>query len=347
MDKNSDANWMAGNYGLMVHYLLPKVYGPGNERSDDIDFLADNFDLDGFLEDFEATGAEWLIFTIGQNTGCYASPNSTLEEFAGPGHTTRRDLIFEIAHAVKQRGKRFIAYLPCEVSANTSLHKPLGWITAPGTNQAEFQNRYLEVIREWACRYGNSLDGWWFDGCYPWEVFHNSRLFGPEWVTAARAGNPKALLTFNDGCFVSGHTQPPNEFCDYLSGEACYLLPGGIKFGRQPAPYFPMRRQISDLPCQWHLLVPLDAFWMLGGKTDWLDADSPFAPVPDPERPAPMPEPVYPDDLLFDLVGRLIDMGGAVTLNAGIYADGRLGAATCDQLARLCGHRIRKLASEA
>lgn len=342
MGAHVDTEWLAGRYGLMVHYLLPKVYGPDNEYSEDINELADHFDLDGFMADFDASGADWLIFTIGQNTGFYSSPNSVLDSYAGAGHTTRRDLVYEIAQAVKRRGKRFIAYLPCEVNSNLSLHEPLGWVTAPGSDQAEFQRRYLEVIREWAVRYGDLLDGWWFDGCYTWEVFHNRHIAGAEWVAAARAGNPRALLTFNDGCFVVGNARPTNEWCDYLSGEASYLLPGGIKFGKQAAPYFPTAQQLRDLlPCRWHLLVPLDVFWMLGGQTDWLEADAPFIPAKDPDHPAPMPAPVYSDELLFDVVDRLLEIKGAVTLNAGIYAGGRLGPDTRGQLRRLREHRNR------
>ena len=121
MGAHVDTEWLAGRYGLMVHYLLPKVYGPDNEYSEDINELADHFDLDGFMADFDASGADWLIFTIGQNTGFYSSPNSVLDSYAGAGHATRRDLVYEIAQAVKRRGKRFIAYLPCEVNSNLSL----------------------------------------------------------------------------------------------------------------------------------------------------------------------------------------------------------------------------------
>ncbi len=69
---------MADNSGLMVHYLLPKVYGPNNETSENINELADRFELDEFMADVDITGASGLIFTIRQNTGFYSGPHTTL-----------------------------------------------------------------------------------------------------------------------------------------------------------------------------------------------------------------------------------------------------------------------------
>ena len=71
------ADWMRlGSYGVMVHWLAP---GPAREKGEyihDLNRAVDGFDLDRFVQDFQATGADWLIFTIGQNTSYYASPNA-------------------------------------------------------------------------------------------------------------------------------------------------------------------------------------------------------------------------------------------------------------------------------
>ncbi len=149
---------MSGKYGLMVHYLIPNLWSIDGIRYRNPEAVVDAFDLDVFMGNFDATGAEWLIFTIGQNTGFYCSPNATLDRLAGPGHCTKRDLLMEIATAVKARGKRFIAYLPCEVYGNKTLHEPLVWDTTPGSLQKEFQQRYTDVIKEWSLRLGRC--GW-------------------------------------------------------------------------------------------------------------------------------------------------------------------------------------------
>src|SRR5437667_1374497 len=79
------ADWMSrGSFGMMVHWLAP---GPPPEKGDyisDLNRAVDAFDRDRFLKQFRESGADWLIFTIGQNTGYYASPSATLDRLVGP-----------------------------------------------------------------------------------------------------------------------------------------------------------------------------------------------------------------------------------------------------------------------
>jgi hypothetical protein len=286
-----------GSFGIMVHWLAP---GPGREKGEyvrDLNRAVDGFDLERFIRDFQATGADWLIFTIGQNTSYYASPNPVLDRLAGPGHCSKRDLVLEIAQRLHKSGKRFIAYLPSEVNAPTGLHKPFAWNPK---DQSEFQRRYTSFIREYAVRYGKNLDGWWFDGCYTWDVFPNRTYNWPLWFDAARAGNPDAAVAFNDGV---GHTKPVTPLQDYLSGEADRLYPPKSGFA-------------EGTTCQWHTLVPIDCEWIYGG-------------------PGPMPPPKYTDADLFRFVKRCKAVKGAVTLNVGIYQEGKMAPASVSQLSRL------------
>jgi hypothetical protein len=329
--------WMAGRCGIMNHWLYPGVLPAAGEPAATFDEAVDCFDLDGFLADFATTGASWLIFTLGQNTGYYISPNAVLEELAGPGHCSRRDLACELAEGVHRLGKRFIAYLPCEIAANTTLHDGFAWQTAPGTVQAEFQRRYTRVVAEWARRLGPLLDGWWFDGCYTWPVFHNSHMDWPLWTAAARAGNPAAALTFNDGSFCIGNLEPTIPEHDYLSGETEMLVEGQARLGREePArTHLPAARFVPGTHCQWHSLLPIDCFWGHGAPAPrWLSRQR-YREVPPGARSAPMEPPVYDDAELGSYLQRCLSVGGAVTLNVGVYQDGRLGPDTVRQLARL------------
>ena len=56
-----------------------------------LDEAVDHFNLERWLEDFAATGAEWVILTLGQNTGHYLSPNSIITANANPGACSQRD----------------------------------------------------------------------------------------------------------------------------------------------------------------------------------------------------------------------------------------------------------------
>jgi hypothetical protein len=303
-------------FGLMVHWLAPGPAPEVGERLLEPDRAVDGFDLERFRTDFEQSGADWLIFTIGQNTGFYASPNAVLDRLVGSGHASRRDLVLEIARAVHRLGKRFIAYLPAEVNAQSpEIHAGFAWNPA---DQSEFQRRYTRFIREYAARLGSLLDGWWFDGCYTWPAFHNSLYDWPLWCGAARAGNPDAALAFNDGSFCVGIDRPLAPDQDYLSGEVEVLRTGMLRLGRgEDAPLvLPLTRFVPGTSCQWHALVPIDCHWAH-------------------EAPGPMEPPRYRDDELFAFVKRCRSVGGAVTLNVGIYQEGHLGAESLSQLRRL------------
>ena len=330
--------WMRGRYGVMCHWLFPGVLPEKGESAPNLDEAVNRFDVGRFLADFEATGGNWLVFTFGQNSGYYASPNPEIDKLAGIGHCSQRDLALEIAEGVHRLSKRFIAYLPCEIGGNRSLHEGFAWNTEEGTDQAEFQRRYVRMVEEWAVRFGKRIDGWWFDGCYTWPVFHNGHMAWPSWYDAARAGNPDAILTFNDGCFCVGSTRPIVADHDYLSGEADMLVKGRIRLGRTSGPaqtHLPESRFVPDTRCQWHCLVPIDCMWMHGNPPpDWLP-DSPYRAIDPTLTHGPMEPPLYSDDDLYSFLSDCLNVGGAVTLNVGIYQEGHLGQETVRQLARL------------
>lgn len=310
-------DWMVeeGLFGMMVHWIAPGPAPEKGERISDLNRAVDAFQLDRFIEQFEESGAAWLIFTIGQNTACYASPNATLDRLAETEHCSRRDLALELAGEVHKLGKRFIAYLPAEIKAPKALHKPFAWNP---DDQSEFQKRYTAFIREYAERFGNLLDGWWFDGCYTWSDFHNSLYDWELWCGASRAGNPDAALTFNDGSFCVGKTEPVTPMQDYLSGEIDKLVDGKIRLGRQENAllYLPESRFAEGTKCQWHGLLPIDCIW---GHS----------------KPGPMEPPMYSDEKLLSFLQNCRSVQGVVTLNVGLFQEGHMGSETLAQLKRL------------
>ncbi len=336
--ENPRVQWMKGKYGLMVHWVAP---GPPPQKGEyimNLNKAVENFDIKGFMTDFDRTGAEWLIFTIGQNTGFYSSPNTVIDSLAGFGHTSSRDLVLEIAKAVKKRGKRFIAYLPCEVKGNSFMQKGFDWNTQPGTDQIEFQKKYLRVVREWAVRFGQNIDGWWFDGCFKWDAFSNKYMEWEKWYDAARAGNKNAAITFNDGSFCINITKPIVESNDYLSGETEVLINGKIRLGGrlnegEANLFIPKQAYVDGTQCLYHVLVPIDACWAHSSPWEaWRNV--PFTPAVLRQQEE-MEPPVYTDKDLFKFVNDFTKVGGAVTLNLGIFQEGHLGKESIKQLERL------------
>ncbi len=311
----ADAAWMSGRWGVMVHWIAPGPAPEHGPRLTDTNAAVDRFDLDRFMAQFAATGAQWLIFTVGQNTGYYCSPNAVLDRLAGPGHCSRRDLLRELGERLHELGRRLIVYLPTEVQAPTVLHQPLAWNP---DDQTEFEQRFTAFIAEYSRRLGPLVAGWWLDGCFDWPFFPQSDRRWPLWLEAARAGNPEAVVACNDGSLCCGITAPVTPLQDFLSGQAEVLRDGQIRLGRSHAAplYLPTERFCPGTRCQWHGLLPIDCFW---GH----------------HQPGPMEPPKYTDDELIGFVRHCLSVGGAVTLNTGIYQEGHLAAASVAQLARL------------
>src|SRR3972149_2185539 len=68
------ADWMArGSYGGVGHYLIAPPGDTAEAETADLNRIIDGFDLDHFMTQFQESRADWLIFTIGQNTGYYKS----------------------------------------------------------------------------------------------------------------------------------------------------------------------------------------------------------------------------------------------------------------------------------
>ncbi len=270
----------------MVHYLVYPQGKTADEKTASLNRIVDGFNLDLFVKQFEESGADWLIFTLGQNSGYYCSPNDWLDK-ALPGHTSRRDLALEISKRVKALGKRFIAYLPAEVHGQCAdVHKAFAWNNA---DQSEFEKRYPAFIRAYALKFGKNLDGWWFDGCYMYLPFM-TKYDWPVWLAAARAGNPDTIVALNPGWinYDAKKSKPLTPLQDYMAGEMEKL----------PLQYMPTGRFVDGV--QWHALMPLDGVF-------------------GPGKPHS-----YEDKVLFDWVKRVKDVGGAVTLNVPISQGGTM-----------------------
>ena len=317
------ADWMSeGSFGLMVHYLMSPAGGTPEEKTADFNKIVDAFDVPQFLQQFNSTGADWLIFTIGQNTSYYNSPNSFLDA-RQPGHTPRRDLVLEIATGLKAAGKRFIAYLPAELAGPENLQQAFGW-NKEDPRQVAFQPNYQAFIRAYSLQYGKNCDGWWFDGCYEWPVFPNQNLDFAGYIAATRAGNPDAITAFNDGAFCVGKIKPVTPLEDYHAGEIHTLVEGQVALGwwkNNPKPYLPDGRFVEGV--QWHGLLPVDSTFC------------------GPE----LPDQHYDDATLIRLLKAVKSVGGALTFNLPIAVTGVVPETSISQMQRL-GQAIGAKTSE-
>jgi hypothetical protein len=261
-------------FGIMCHYLADAASSKSAVRitSDDWNRRVDGFDVPRFTTQVTSAGAQYVMFTLGQNSGFYCSPNATYDEIVGTAHSrlSRRDLVGELGTALRRAGVRLIAYVSSAAPANdraavealrcTPEWDASRWQLRPGTylrtepvddRLSEFQRRWAAVLREWSVRWGDSVSGWWVDGCYFADRMYR-HAEGPNFrslAEALRAGNPQSALTFNTG--VRTHMVSDNPFDDYTAGETDSLA--------MPFKYGPWSRQRGD--ARLHVLSYMGTWW--------------------------------------------------------------------------------------
>lgn len=315
------AAWMAeGRFGLMVHYLPRPLDGTREERQAWLDRTVDAFDLDGFMRQFEAIGADWLIFTLTQTNGVMTSPNPVLDPKAAQ-LVARRDLVMEIAQRIRQANKRLILYLPSSSD---------GGFMARMVSKPDDDNQwYFQFIGAYSEKFGRLHHGWWFDACstLPLEEWR-------RWIAACRAGNPDVVVAFSGAEFCTGGPiEPRCPIEDYHAGEIHvldggrirrdFLVPGGTYFlrpdgvlqkeGQEPRYYMPDGQFLGGV--QWHALLPIDLTF-------------------NPAIPDRMCR--YSDRELFGFVTAVKSVGGAITINVPIdIQTGLISADSHAQLVRL------------
>jgi len=217
------AAWMPkAKWGIMVHYLADWISRSNNmEMSpDQWNKLVNQFNVEALADQVKSTRAGYMIFTIGQNSGYYLSPNKTYERLTGiKDHLSRRDLVADLSAALQKRGIKLIVYLPSGAPGQDSVaKKALDYKNGPYPNK-EFQQKWERVIKEWSLRWGKNVVGWWFDGCYWPSIMYRSEKapnFG-SFAAAARAGNRQSVVTFNPGVVYRLISMTPHE--DYTGGE--------------------------------------------------------------------------------------------------------------------------------
>lgn len=303
----------------MTHYLgaPPSSDGGAELTAERWNRQIDAFDVDGLVEQLVACNANYLLFTLGQNSGHYCAPNATYDELVGirPSKCSQRDLIADLAAALKPHGIRLMVYLPSGAPAADPVARkrlkwrwgrPGGW-QLPGEKVGgrlvEFQRNWEAIICEWSKRWGTDVSGWWIDGCYFADQmyrFDDAPNFA-SLAAALRAGNPHSIVAFNPGIKVPVVCHTKHE--DYTAGEARLSdMPKVVE--TCPGRFL----DCSGRKVQYHVLSFLGESWCRG------------------ERPA------SPDEQIVDYVRRLNAKGAAVTWDVPIERSGRIPASFVEQL---------------
>lgn len=307
------AVWMAkGGYGIMVHYLVRPQGATAEEKTADLNRIVNGFDLPHFMNQFDESGADWLIFTLAQSTGYLSSRNEFIDAIQ-KGYSPDRDLVSEIGTELHKRGKKMIVYLPGAHTPADPTIKRLLKMGSPG-----YTDRHNEFIRHYSLKLGKLNHGWWFDSCAPQE----NKTWLNE-IEACRAGNPDSVVAFSGAefCASKGNISPLSPVEDYHAGEIHLLENGRIRTdlinpngnevivtaegklrekGKAAGLYLPDSQFIGNV--QLHCLLPIDLSFNPAIPNQYCH---------------------YTDKELFRFVDSIKSVGGAITINVPITgADG-------------------------
>jgi hypothetical protein len=279
-------------YGVFVHFL-----GGGSHWNQKVN----SFNVKTFAEQMEQAGAGYVIFTLGQNSGYYCSPNASYNKYTGYQAGERcstRDLPLELADSLLKKEIRLMLYLPSRAPQDDKHAMTcLGDVHQQQPAPQEFTRKWSEVIREWSLRYETKVSGWWFDGAYNttgWDDLSKPYNWN-SWAAACRSGNPQSILAFNPGTDIKKAFKSLTKQQDYTAGEQ-------NDFGVTP----------KDNPAtdevQWQVLSYLGTHW---GKADG---------------------PRKNDNWMIDYIQTVNKQGGVVTIDVNVAEDGTVYTPHLEQL---------------
>lgn len=299
MRARTDMRWFReAGYGLMIHWtsgVAPRQGSPKPYAE-----AVRDFDLPTFVQQVVRTGAKFVTLTTSHAQMFFPAPLRSLEQIL-PGRTSARDLIGELADALRPHGIRLILYYHLGSSADPKWQEASGFFQ---TDTTKFWNHWTAVIAEAGERYGDKLAGWWFDDgtanyyyrSAPWE-----RL-----ASAAKAGNPARMICFNPWVLP-----PATEFEDYLAGEGNAdpsvhgtLTPADA--GRISSGMYAGRQASSALIME----------------TDWIHG----------KRDTEIAPPRMHAEKVQTLLNRFRSLQNVLMFNCEIYQDGTLSPATVELL---------------
>ena len=202
----SSTKWMTdAKYGLMFTWTSTTQPRTGVQKS--YEQAVNDFDVNAFADMVQGTGAGFIVFATSWSTYYFPGPIQTIEHLM-PGHTTKRDLIRELADALNARGIKLMIYY------HAGRPQPDWWAGggARAMDRADYFNEWESTIREIGLRYGDKLAGFWFDDG---TTFYYTLQAPWEAMTAAvKAGYPARVVGYNSWILPKA-----TDFQDFACGE--------------------------------------------------------------------------------------------------------------------------------
>jgi hypothetical protein len=297
MSANQD--WfLERKWGVFTHYLHRDMNNPESYHNQGVGATSwnrcvEDLQTEVLADQLAEIGAHYLFFTMQQADAHLCAPNETFDCITGykPGEAcSERDLILDLHQSLSKRGIALFLYFTGDGPyQDEKAGTAMGLHRVPdGYMPPDFVKNWSSVLQEYTLRYKDKISGWWIDGCYDFFGYTPSLL--EYYREAVLAGNPQALLAFNNG--VKDRVGPYTSLENYTAGEM---------------------NRLQDLPDQrflqgeqWHTLAPLGIL-PDGGENGWGERGCKHTP-----------------EFIKGYVTEVNHRGGVVTLDLGLHRDGTL-----------------------
>ncbi len=207
------------DYGIMFQFGPWGYPQTGDKKS--IDQSAADFDVDAHVEMIKSMNADYVVWSVSWWSYEVWSPIQAIDDILGHSkNTSSRDLIGDVAKAFKDAGIKFYLYYHTGQDTHKGWEStdwwaaqqfPLSFHSDGMADRSVFFNNWESVVREMGERWGENLDGWFFDDGLIYYPAPYERL-----SAAAKAGNPERTLSFNNW-----HAPLYTDFQDVSFGEVC------------------------------------------------------------------------------------------------------------------------------
>ncbi len=211
----ADSSWFGdAKYGVMFQW---GAWGfPKNGPAKPWPKMIDDFDVNAFAKMVdEEMGAGYVIWSLTWRDSKVSAPLESVEKLV-PGHTSKRDLIGDLADALNKRGIKLMLYYHAG-------HEDVKWWSANWRSNDDttlFVDNWCSLISEIGTRYGERLSGWFFDDGVIYPVSAFERL-----AKAAKSGHSGRLIAWNSWVLPS-----LTDYQDLQFGEG--LEDGKIEFAK-------------------------------------------------------------------------------------------------------------------
>lgn len=248
-------------WGVFHHYLYniqndPRFSNNQNAGQTDWQSCTQALDVKRLAKNLHEIGAGYYFITVMQGRKYMIAENAAYRSIVGDGVAdealSRRDLIEELYQELSRYDIDLYLYFTGDGPyKDEDIGSLFGFIEPRQNITMDFVQKWASVLKDYALRYGSKVKGWWLDGMYS-EIFGYSQELLAPYYHAIKAGNPEALVAFNDGVKPYLYRHFARE--EFTSGEQVdfSVLPQArFQDGAQSHILLPIGAESRDIGATW------------------------------------------------------------------------------------------------